>query len=175
MAAVANNNRRHDIRTAIPLTKMTNPADFPEHIHRDYPLMLTQYVDVALPGKKEPLRKVVPVLDEVDQPIIVSSEDELETYLGNLEDEAKAEEIRSLLPRSSADAKAETDAALSRMASENAKLRAMLAKQGVSLDDGDETEETDGNALSAITPTRLKPKPGKKDTALPARLKASAK
>lgn len=164
MAPQPNSNRRHDIRTAIPLTKMTNPADFPEHIHREYPMMLTKYLEVTVPGKKEPIKKVVPVLDEVDQPIIVASEDELETYLGNLEYEELAEEIRSLLPRSAADAKAETDAALSRMASENAKLRAMLAKQGINTDDEDEPVE----------PTRLKAKPGK-NTSLPNRLKAVTK
>ena len=163
MAQPANNNRKHDIRNAIPLTKMTNPADFPMHVHHDYPMMLTCYEELPS-GKK----KIVPVQDDVGQPVIVSSEGELETYLDNIEPEI-ADEIRSLLPRSAEDRDAETNAAMAKMAADNKALLARLAKyEGKSVD-----KDEPSNALAGVTtPTRLKPKV-KPNKSLPSALKAA--
>lgn len=111
--------RPHDIRSAIPFTKMTDPANFPMHVHRDYPKMLLR----SNPNPKSKTL-VVPVLDELEQPVVVMDEDEERDFLkANPE---IAEDIRKSTPKSAADRLADDNELMRKMIAEREDLQARL-------------------------------------------------
>lgn len=107
----------HDIRNNIPLTKFTNPANYPMHIHREFPKMLL----CSNPDPKG-RQKIIPYTDTIGQPVLVMDEVDQEEFLATLDDELAAD-ILKCTPKSAADRLEEENAVMRKMISENEALR----------------------------------------------------
>lgn len=162
-APMQNPNRPHDIRNRIPQTSFTSPAEFPMHVHRDYPKMLLR--DNPDPKKIA----AVPLLDEVEQPILVFDEGEEKEFLDNLEEENPelAAQVRRHMPKSAADKLEEENAVMRKLIADNEDLQRRLAAA--------EAKNSKPNPVTKVAESKPDPKPPstqKKDKSIPAPLKA---
>lgn len=167
--------RPHDIRTRIPLTKFTNPADFPMHVHREFPKMLLR----TNPDAKA-RQKIIPFVNETDQPILVMDQVDMDEFLATL-DEELAEDIVKCTPKSVADRAEEENAAIMDLISKNealqkrldaAEARATAAETKTTKAPVKEIETKTISKAAPKEPTKAPGKAGAKDKSVPANLKA---